>query len=113
MSVGFYGTQETVLSFEEGTQVTTGYPVGMSGNNQVADAADGVVPVGVALHVRRGIAAVQVRGYMELPYSGTAPALGWVNLAANGQGGVKTLAAGKSCLVVNVDTAAKTVGFYL
>lgn len=113
MSVAFYGTQETVLSFEAGTSVTTGAPVVISDNNQVADAAAGAQMAGIALHVRNDIAAVQVRGYAEISFSGTAPGLGWVNLAADGSGGVKALAAGRSCLVVNVDTAAKTVGLYL
>lgn len=113
MSVAFYGTQETVLSFEAGTNVTAGYPVVISDNNQVADAGDGKLPVGVALHVRNDIAAVQVKGYVELSYSGAAPGLGWTNLAADGQGGVKTLAAGHCCLVVSVDSDAKTVGLYL
>ena len=112
MSVAFYGTQEVVLSFEAGT-VTAGYPVVISENNKVADAESGKAPAGIALHVRKDIAAVQVKGYAELPYIGTAPALGWANVAADGSGGVKTDAGGLSCLVVNVDTAAKTVGLYL
>ena len=112
MSVSFYGTQEVVLSFEADT-VTNGYPVVVSQNNQVSDAQDGAVPVGVALHVRQDIAAVQVKGYLELPYTETAPSLGWARIVANGQGGVKSAPEGLSCLLVNIDTDSKTVGLYL
>lgn len=113
MSVAFCGTAEVVLSFEAGTTLTAGYPVALSGNNQVSNAADAAVPMGIALHERCGIAAVQVKGYVELPYSSTAPTLGWSALVSNGAGGVKTAAGGLSCLVINVDTVAKTVGLYL
>lgn len=113
MSVAFYGTQETVLSFEAGDSVTAGWPVVISDNNQVADAEDGGIPAGVALHARNGIAAVQVKGYAELPYTGTAPGLGWSALAADGLGGVKTDPASRACLVVSVDADNKMVGLYL
>ncbi len=112
MSVAFYGTQETVVSFEAGS-AAAGYPVSMSGNSKVSNAPDGAAPVGICLHVRSGIAAVQMKGYAEVSYTGTAPALGWASILSNGQGGVKTGAGGVSCLVVSVDTAAKTLGLYL
>ena len=112
MSVAFYGTQETVLSFEAGA-VTPGYPVAISQNNTVANAANGIAPAGVALHVREGIAAVQLHGYAELPYSGTAPALGWTKLTADGTGGMKADGNGISHLVVSVNEAGKTLGLYL
>lgn len=112
MSVSFQGTQEVVMSFEAGS-VTVGAPVAISNNNQVSDATDGQLPVGVALHVRQGIAAVQMKGYLELPYSGTVPSLGWSRFVADGLGGVKTAADGLACLIVNVDSATQTVGLYL
>ena len=47
-------------------------------------------------------------------YSGeSAPALGWSTLAADGAGGVKTAAEGRSFLVVDVDESGKTVTFAL
>ncbi|MBP1758632.1 MAG: hypothetical protein H6Q61_881 [Firmicutes bacterium] len=112
MSVAFYGTQETVLSFEAG-EVTPGYPVAISQNNTVANAPSGIAPAGVAIHVREGIAAVQLHGYTELPYSGTAPTLGWAKLVADGAGGMKTDAGGIGCLVVSVNETGKTLGMYL
>ena len=48
-------------------------------------------------------------------YSGdTAPTVGWVNLTADGSGGVTVPASGgQSYLAVDVDSAAKTVTFVL
>ena len=113
MSVAFYGTQETVLSFEAAS-VTQGHPVKISQNYQVTDAGEGDLPIGVCLHVRKGIAAVQVKGYVELPYSGTtAPGLGWVNLAADGSGGVAVDVDGIPCMVITRNQTDKTVGLYL
>ncbi len=115
MGVAFHGTEETVLSFEA-ENVTGGWPVGISRNNQVGNAADGQEIAGVALDVRTGYAAVQMKGYLELTYTGAAPGLGWQNYVANGTGGLRLAASGETgrhCLTVNVDTAYKTVGLYL
>jgi hypothetical protein len=46
-------------------------------------------------------------------YTGSAPALGWSGLAADGSGGVKTSETGREYLVVDVDTDAQTVTFAL
>lgn len=113
MKVGFSGVAELVLSFEAGGTLTPGHPVSLSGNDAVSNAAAGVLPIGVCLQERCGIAAVQMKGFLELPYSGTAPQLGYNSLVADGAGGVKTAAGGLNCLVVHVDTAAKTLGLYL
>ena len=47
-------------------------------------------------------------------YSGdSVPALGWTGLSADGSGGVKAAAGGRSYLVVDVDESGKTVTFVL
>ena len=49
-----------------------------------------------------------------MPYTGTdAPAVGYAALAADGAGGVKVSTKGNNYLVLNVNTAAKTVSFML
>ena len=61
------------------------------------------MPIGVPLQKRGNYAAVQIRGYVTLPYTGTAPALGWQELVTNGAQGLRTVTtgeAGKACLVV-------------
>lgn len=80
----------------------------MESNGRVAPCADGEAFIGVMEGIRKGFTAVQLHGFAEVGYSGTAPALGYVNLVANGNGGVKTGSGVKAYLVVSVDTAAQT-----
>lgn len=113
MNVAFTGTSELVLSFEAGLGLVENCPVVISQNNRVSAAGDDDVFVGVFRKERCGIASVQLKGYVEFPYSGTDPALGWSTLVADGDGGVKRAVDGLSCLVIYVDASTKTVGFYL
>lgn len=49
----------------------------------------GVAPVGVVLNKRNNHAAVQIRGYVRVKYSGSpAPVLGWNRLVTDGAGGL-------------------------
>ena len=68
---------------------------------------------GIAEAVENGMAAVQVEGFVKMGYTGTAPALGYANLAADGSGNVTANSAGNSYLVVAVDTSNNTVVFKL
>lgn len=77
------------------------------GNGKVGPCADGDKFIGVMEGIRKGAAAVQMKGFAEVSYSGTDPALGYVNLAADGNGGVKT-GSGREYLVVCVNESAKT-----
>ena len=45
--------------------------------------------MGLMETVRKGFCGVQLHGFAQVGYTGTAPGLGDVNLAANGAGGVK------------------------
>ena len=115
MSVAFEGMETVVLTFLSGS-TTVGFLGAMSGNNTVKNAGAGVAPVGVILNKRNGHVAVQVRGYTELKYSGTAPGLGWNNLVSDGSGGLRLAATGetgKACLVVNLNTDDKKMGLFL
>ena len=64
---------------------------------------------------QRGGAAVVMGGYAEVPFSDeTAPSAGYATLAADGDGGVKSVTSGgRGCLIVHVDAAAKTLGLFL
>ena len=70
---------------------------------------------GVVRSVSRDGAActVALGGMVTAGYTGTAPELGWSILVGDGSGGVKTAATGRSYLVVDVDSDAKTVTFAL
>ena len=79
--------------------------------------SDVQMPVGVALHARDGHAAVQLKGFVTVQYSGTsAPALGWTALVADSAGCLRAAGSGESgrmCLVVTRDSEKKTVGLFL
>ncbi len=88
--------------------------VKISGSGEVAPCADGDKFCGVVISVARDgqACAVAMGGMVSVPYTGSAPALGWTGLAGNGSGGVKA-AAGHDYLVVGVDENGMTVTFAL
>ena len=81
----------------------------MSGNNTVKKAAAGKF-VGVAHAVRGDYVLVQTGGFAVLPYSGTAPTVGFATLAADSNADATASASGREVLVTEVDATAKTVG---
>ena len=78
----------------------------VSGNGKVAPCADGDKFCGIVEGVRGGHAAVMVAGFATVDFSGSL-SVGYVNLCADGSGGVKS-GSGREYLVVSVDEAAKT-----
>lgn len=110
------------VSFQEIGHMTVTLPSGSAKAGQVckvdtagkaAACAAGERFCGVAETVGSTVTGVQLHGFVTAVYSGTAPTKGYVNLSANGTGGVKVDTAGASYLCVSVDTAAKTVTFEL
>lgn len=110
------------VSFEEIGRMSVTLPAGTCKAGQVckvnasgkADTcAAGDKFCGVAETIRGSIAGVQLHGFVTLPYTGTAPTMGYVTLSANGSGGVKVDTNGASYLTVQVNTTAKTVTFEL
>ena len=109
-SISMQGIGADCLSAKAGASATAGWPCHFSASDTVADSANGAVFSGVIAGVRDGLVTVQYRGFVTLPYTGTAPAVGYAALAANGAGGVKTVSSGgRSLLVVSVDSTAATV----
>ena len=88
-------------------QGQTGQMCKVTGNGTVAPCADGDGFCGQIEFIRNGVAAVQLHGFAEVSYTGSAPALGYTGLQANGQGGVKAVGT-RTYLVVSVDSAART-----
>ena len=72
------------------------------GNGAVAVCSEGECFCGVMESVRKGFAGVQLHGFVTLPYSGTAPGLGYQGLVADADGGIM-LGEGREYLVVSVD----------
>lgn len=65
-----------------------GKPVSLSANNEISDGADGDVFLGklIAVSADGAVGTVQVSGVcVNLPYSGTAPVIGWpVQMSGSG-----------------------------
>ena len=113
MSVSFEGVGQVCATFLGG-KLTEGQVVKMDGNGTVGACKADDLFCGVALCCKDDACTVQVGGFVTVAYSGTAPAAGWVELAADGKGGVKTASGdGVSCLAADVNTTAKTVTIML
>lgn len=113
MEISMAGFGENTATFQAEEGVTPGLPVKMIANGTVGPCAAGDLFCGVAVNVRGGYAAVQLGGYASLGYTGEAPAPGYAALGAAGGSAVTKNAAGRSFLVIDVDTAAKTCGILL
>ncbi|MEG0035382.1 MAG: hypothetical protein RR743_01855 [Oscillospiraceae bacterium] len=117
MKVSFEGIGENVVTFYNKAaagSAVVGAPVKMTGNGEVGVCVDGDKFIGLAIACDAGLAAVQTEGYVQMKYSGAeAPKVGFAMLAAAAEGKVKTAAAGREYLVVDVDTANTSVGFML
>lgn len=103
MSVDFKGYHEEICTFYA-NEATKTYPVKMhTASATVTNCTQGNNFIGFCESIRGGYAAVQLQGYRQVPFSGTAPATGYQMLAADGKGGLKTVeTGGKTCLVVSV-----------
>ena len=122
MAISFDAIAERYVTFYAGDTAAEGKLCKVTANGTVGACAGGDDFCGVITQVRNGAASVLMGGFMKLPYTGAAPALGFTALVADGASGVRVPAAatetkpaetGRSHLVVNVDTANKTVGLFL
>ena len=114
MNVSLNGFRESTVTFETKETLAAGTPVKLTANGMVGPCADGDEFCGVAANERCGFAAVQLGGYVLLPYDGTAPAVGYQNFRAAAGGKIKTAeSGGRSLLVTDVDETAKTCGLIL
>lgn len=110
MNVSFNGYNEGIVTFEAESDVKAGAPVVLSGNGKVKAATTEFC--GICSALRGGYAAVQLNGYVKVPYTGTLT-VGYSKLAAE-NGKVKTDSTnGRSILVVDVDTTSNYAGIIL
>ncbi len=114
MNVSLNGFREAAVTFETDEKLSPGTPVKLTANGTAGSCADGDVFCGAVENARCGYAAVQLSGYVRLPFSGTAPEVGYQMLCAAADGKIKTAATGgRSLLVTDVDQAAQTCGVIL
>ena len=112
MSVSFNGFNENTATFRANGEIAGGAPVKMIESDTVAVCANGDKFCGFAINCGGGYASVQLSGTVTAVYSGTAPEVGYVNLASDGEG-VTLSDGGREYLVVAVDEAKKTVTFIM
>ncbi len=109
MEISFEGIGQVAATFAVEEGVKAGMAVALTGDGTVGVGSAGTAPCGVVLTAEGESAAVQVGGFVEVAYTGTAPAIGWGMVAVDGAGGIKTVTTGgMSCLIVRVDTDGKT-----
>ena len=122
MDICFEGVGQMTATFQVEGEVQPDMVVALTASGTVGKGAANALPCGVVLGgVRDGAAAVQIGGAAEVAYSGdAAPTAGWQELVVDGAGGVrlanktadqaagKTAESGLLCLVLTVDTTAKT-----
>lgn len=113
MNVSFSGFNEKSTTFICSQDVEAGKVVKVTENGTVSLCANGDGFCGVATDVRGDCATVQLVGYIRMPYSGSAPALGYTGLVADGNGGITGGDDGKTYLVTDIDKTDNTIGFML
>ena len=116
MKVSFEGAGEMLLSFMNASgnsAAKAGAPVKMSASNTVAVCAADDRFCGVCIHADAAHADVQLKGYVECKYSGTAPSVGYATLLAAADGKVAADEDGAEYLVLKVDTTNSIVGFIM
>ena len=111
MSISYQGIGEWCAAFHCGANVSEGMVVkaGAAGTAAKCSAQDGFCGVVRAVAHDRKACSVQLGGLAEVKYSGTAPAVGYAELVADGTGGVSKPGdnqSGSAYLVLSVDSAA-------
>ena len=100
----------------EGKNVETGCTCSVSAGNKVSSSQEDQPFHGVILWSKGSVATVQIRGFVTVWYSGSAPQVGYQQLVSDGMGGVKVGAGNgenPSRLVVAVDPDNATVTFLM
>ena len=107
--IGFEGIGEMVATFYAGEGVKLGQTVKVSGDSTVAPCTAGEKFCGVAAtQPREGCVGVQVSGMAQVKCADDTVTVGYVNLTADGNGGVKAATGsdkGSEYLVVADDGA--------
>ena len=105
--ISYEGVGELVVSIGVTEEVTPGEVVRMLDNDLVCHCEDGDLFCGVALKVDVTCGSMQVKGFATVTYSEDMD-VGWMNLVANGMGGVRVDDNGIPKLVVCKDEDAMT-----
>jgi len=85
----------------------------LNGSQTVCECTEGHKFCGVTRTCRDGVVAVQLRGFVKVPYSGPLP-LGYGDVVADGKGGIKDgNGNGVSVMVISTDYDERTAVIWL
>lgn len=113
MSNSYFGFHTEILTFPATGDLTPGKVVALGQDSIIAAPLDQDF-VGVLNTIRGSVAGVQMEGYVECRYSGTAPVPGVCGLVADASGNVKVSDDSlRKYRVLRVDTAKRVAGFIL
>lgn len=113
MSMYYEGIGQLSLSFAQEDELAVGQVCQLAEGGKVAACGAGEHFHGVVDAVRGALCGVTMRGAVRVAYSGSALAVGWAKLSADGNGGVKADEAGHEYLVLHVDSDMGTVVLFL
>lgn len=115
MSISFNGFNTKNVTFECEDAIDAGTPVKTTSNGCVVACSANDSFIGINVCSRNYLTTVQLTGYVECSYSGSAPSLGFEQLAADSAGGVKAVTGdvGNVYKVLYVNTTDKIVGFII
>jgi hypothetical protein len=105
--ISYEGIGELVVSIGVTQEVKPGEVVRMLDNNLACHCEDGDMICGVARKVDMICGSMQVKGFVTVAYSEELD-VGWMNLVADGMGGVRMDDNGMPMLVVHKDADAMT-----
>ena len=109
--VNFNGFNRMMLTFIASEELESGKIVNVTANNTVSEVKSGNF-IGVVASASEDAASVVLTGFVEVPYVGTAPALGISKVAA-ADGGITADDNGRTVTVLFVDEQHGSVGIIL
>ena len=112
MSISYKGFNANVITMASDSNIKENCPVVPTADNRCEAASNGTNFIGISVHRRSELVSVQVEGYVEVKYTGTAPTYGYCGLVSAGFG-VKVAENGVKYRVIKVDTDNSIVGFLL
>ena len=113
MKLSYQEIGQVCASFWAEPGMRTGDLCKVAGNGTVGACAKNDVFHGVAAMAHNDMAAVVLRGFITVKYTGAAPAVGDCVLSAASASEVQVSETGRHCLVVSVDTENREVSILL
>ena len=111
MELSYEGIGQVVATFAMEEGVEPGMAVALVDNGTVGMCGSGVDLCGKVLAVHGGCCAVQMSGFVKLPFTGESPTTGWNSVAGDGSGGVCVGQGSNNYLIVQVDDDECTIVF--